>query len=82
MTTLTRCQPHLGTYVEITVSAETSDEVLIDASNAAFSVIKKIDNLMSFHSEESELTMVNKTASRQAVKISSDTTFVIDKHYL
>ncbi len=79
MTTLTRCQPHLGTYVEITVSAETSDEVLIDASNAAFSVIKKIDNLMSFHSEESELTMINKTASRQAVKISSDTTFVIEQ---
>ena len=46
MASLTRCQPHLGTYVEVTVSADTSDERLIDASNAAFSAIEKIDRLI------------------------------------
>jgi thiamine biosynthesis lipoprotein len=79
MASLTRCQPHLGTYVEVTVSADTSDERLIDASNAAFSAIEKIDRLMSFHSVESELTMINKTASQQPVQISSDMNFVIEQ---
>jgi thiamine biosynthesis lipoprotein len=79
MTSLTRCQPHLGTYVEITVSADTSDEVLINASNMAFSAIKKVDCLMSFHSTESELTMINRTASHQPVKISTDMSFVIEQ---
>ena len=79
MASLTRCQPHLGTYVEVTVSADTSDEKLIDASNAAFSAIEKIDRLMSFHSVESELTMINKTASQQPVQVSSDMNFVIEQ---
>jgi|TARA_B110000438_G_C15811086_1_gene649676 thiamine biosynthesis lipoprotein len=79
MASLTRCQPHLGTYVEVTVSADTSDEKLIDASNAAFSAIEKIDRLMSFHSAESELTMINKTASQQPVQVSSDMNFVIEQ---
>jgi FAD:protein FMN transferase len=82
MASLTRCQGHLGTYVEITVSSDATDEVLIKASNAAFSAIKKIDSLMSFHSLDSEVTRINKNACFQSVKISPDTAYVIEQALL
>ncbi len=79
MNNLTRCQPHLGTYVEISVSGDFSEDSLIEASNLAFSEIIKIHDLMSFHDQESELTHINKNAASTPVKISRATKFVLEQ---
>ena len=79
MSSLARCQPNLGTYVEISVSGDVSEDELISASNAAFLKIDLIQSLMSFHDEESELTRVNRYAAREPVPISLETKFVLEQ---
>lgn len=59
MNTLQRCKPLLGTYVDISLSGDVSDEKLIEASNQAFAQVERIQQLMSFHNKESELSQVN-----------------------
>ena len=79
MSSLARCQPNLGTYVEISVSGDVSEDELISASNAAFLKIDLIQSLMSFHDEESELTRINRYAAREPVPISLETKFVLEQ---
>ena len=79
MSSLARCQPSLGTYVEISVSGDVSEDELIFASNAAFLKIKLVQSLMSFHDEESELTRINRYAAREPVPISLETKFVLEQ---
>ena len=79
MISLARCQPNLGTYVEISVSGDVSEDELIFASNAAFLKIKLVQSLMSFHDEESELTRINRYAAREPVPISLETKFVLEQ---
>ena len=79
MSSLARCQPNLGTYVEISVSGDVCEDELISASNAAFLKIDLIQSLMSFHDEESELTRVNRYAAREPVPISLETKFVLEQ---
>ena len=79
MSSLARCQPNLGTYVEISVSGDVSEDELISASNAAFLKIKLVQSLMSFHDEESELTRINRYAAREPVPISLETKFVLEQ---
>ena len=79
MSSLARCQPSLGTYVEISVSGDVSEDELISASNAAFLKINLIQSLMSFHDDESELTRVNQYAAREPVPISLETKFVLEQ---
>ena len=79
MSSLARCQPSLGTYVEISVSGDVSEDELISASNAAFLKIDLIQSLMSFHDEESELTRINRYAAREPVPISLETKFVLEQ---
>ena len=79
MSSLARCQPSLGTYVEISVSGDVSEDELISASNAAFLKIKLVQSLMSFHDEESELTRINRYAAREPVPISLETKFVLEQ---
>ena len=92
MNTITRCKPLLGTYVEMTVSGNQSRSDLIDLSSIAFSEIENVQNLMSFHDQESQLSYINKHAFdhscdlspeleevlRQAVQISEMTQGVFD----
>jgi thiamine biosynthesis lipoprotein len=56
-----------------------SEDELISASNSAFLKIKLVQSLMSFHDEESELTRINRYASREPVPISSETKFVLEQ---
>lgn len=79
MSSLARCQPSLGTYVEISVSGDVSEDELISASNAAFLKINLIQSLMSFHDDESELTRVNQYAACEPVPISLETKFVLEQ---
>ena len=79
MSRLARCQPNLGTYVEVIVSGDVNEDELISASNAAFLKINLIQSLMSFHDEGSELTRINRYAAREPVPISLETKFVLEQ---
>ena len=67
-----RCKPLLGTYVEVSVSSESDDNTLLDITEYVFSEIQRIENLMSFHNPDSELSYVNREAYRHSCPISKD----------
>ncbi|MBT4375340.1 MAG: FAD:protein FMN transferase [Nitrospina sp.] len=67
-----RCKPLLGTYVEVSVSSESDDNALLDITGYVFSEIQRIENLMSFHNPDSELSYVNREAYRHSCPISKD----------
>ena len=69
---LKRCKPLLGTYVEVTVTSESDDNTLLDITEAVFSEIHRIENLMSFHNPDSELSYLNREAYRHPCPISQD----------
>ncbi len=55
---MTRLQPHLGTFVSITVFAE--PQIAQAAINAAFEEFRVADRLLSVHRNDSKLAKVNK----------------------
>jgi thiamine biosynthesis lipoprotein len=67
-----RCRPLLGTFVEITASGADEDK-LNTAINAAFAAIEKIQNLMSAHDADSELSRLNREAASHPVTVSHET---------
>jgi thiamine biosynthesis lipoprotein len=72
MNNLRRCQPLIGTYVEIELTADLSDGQLIECSQRAFAAIEQVDGMMSFHRPDSELSKLNQFAARQQCPISPD----------
>ncbi len=72
MNSLSRCKPLLGTYVEVNITADVTDDVLIEMSNKAYAAIQRIEKLMSFHDADSELTHINLNAHLNPCKISGD----------
>lgn len=70
MNSLARCKPLLGTYVDIAVRGDVSDADLIQQSQHAFDAIERVQNLMSFHYENSELSRINRSAHRNEQAIS------------
>lgn len=72
MNTIRRCKPLLGTYVEITLSGSKDDDTLLDLSSRAFDQISNIEQLMSFHADDSELTILNHTAYKTPCPISTE----------
>ena len=77
MKTLQRCKPLLGTFVEVSVTAEASHQDLVEVSNLAFHEVERIHHLMSFHEPESELSRINQTALNQPCEIFEDTMMVL-----
>jgi thiamine biosynthesis lipoprotein len=76
--TTRRCRPLLGTFVEITASG--SDEERVRHSiDAAFNRIERIQNLMSVHDPDSELSQVNACALLHEVSVSDDTFSVLER---
>ena len=67
-----RCKPLLGTYAEVSVSSESDDNTLLDITEYVFSEIQRIENLMSFHNPDSELSYLNREAYRHSCPISKD----------
>lgn len=55
-----RCQPALGTYVEMKLfdPSNTSDQLVL-ATNKAFQEIRRIENLMSVYNYKSDLSRIN-----------------------
>ncbi len=62
-----RCQPLLGTFVEIKIFAESSAAYL--AVDEAFDEVKEVHDLMSFFDEKSELALLNRKACQDAVVV-------------
>jgi FAD:protein FMN transferase len=78
---LARCRPLLGTYVEITLEGDLNDAQLIEISQLGFAAIEHIQELMSFHSNTSELTRINRHAHLEPQAISV-LTFELLQHAL
>ena len=68
-----RCKPLLGTYVEISIKQENGDEAI----SLAFSAIEKVQSLMSFHDQYSELSIINREAHLRAIAIDPWTSKII-----
>ncbi|MEC9248458.1 MAG: FAD:protein FMN transferase [Pseudomonadota bacterium] len=77
MNTIARCKPLLGTFVEISISGDCERKLLLDCSEAAFDRIQDIHEKMSFHNDESELSVLNRSAFRAPVKISKELSDVL-----
>jgi thiamine biosynthesis lipoprotein len=67
-----RCQPLLGTFVEVSLEGPRSQAELIALSGEVFTEIRRIDGLLSFHREDSELSHINLHAARALQAISDD----------
>lgn len=67
-----RCQPWLGTYVEVWCEAE-SDTQVASAITAGFSAIARVQDLMSFHSTESDVARMNARAHEMPVAVDTST---------
>ncbi len=78
LTTLSRCQPLLGTYVSIELSAEIEFDELIRISTIGFEAITSIQDLMSYHDTDSELTRINSKAHITPIELNPHTEKVID----
>ena len=64
---MTRCKPLLGTFVEISIhSIDASQQIAIDR---AFTAIEKVQELMSFHHQQSELSKINTLSHIRNIKI-------------
>jgi len=72
MNKISRCQPLLGTYVEMHITGDETDDVLLDMSIAAFNEIEKVHQLMSFQDTESELSFINRTAAQSTCTVSRE----------
>jgi thiamine biosynthesis lipoprotein len=69
MNEVRRCQPLLGTFVEITVRAE--DAAAVERGVAdAFAAISKVQQAMSYHDPLSELSRLNQKAAAAPVQVS------------
>ncbi|WP_298671433.1 FAD:protein FMN transferase [uncultured Sphingomonas sp.] len=69
---MTRCQPWLGTLVEITVPAESAGCV-----EAAFAAIRHVHERMSFHSPDSDLARLRAAAPGEAATVDRETIVVL-----
>lgn len=61
----------LGTYVEITLLGDFTNTQLIELSQLGFAAIEHIQQLMSFHASDSELTRINRYAHTEPQAISA-----------
>jgi len=73
-----RAKPLLGTIVRIRV-AGLPEARAHEAISGAFGVVSDIHRLMSFHDADSELFLLNTTASRAPVGITAHTRAVLEK---
>jgi thiamine biosynthesis lipoprotein len=74
---ISRSQPFLGTFVEITV-AEAAPSDMEAAVEAAFQTIAKTHRLMSFHTADSDVGRLNRTAAAEAVSVDAWTFQVLE----
>ena len=59
MNTIKRCQPLLGTFVEITLTGSAGPEKLHRHAGKAFEMIRSVQRMMSFHDADSDISRLN-----------------------
>ncbi len=72
-----RCQPLLGTFVEITVEGPQSEEKLHAEISKAFDLIRSVSRLMSFHDQDSDVSRLNRCAHIAPLRVHPWTWHVI-----
>lgn len=77
MTRIERSKPLLGTCVDVSIEGPQSFEELIGLSTLAFDEIKRVQDLMSFHDTQSELSQINTLAATSTVALSPDMSKVL-----
>lgn len=70
MPTIRRCQPLLGTLVEIALAGDCSEDALHGLASEAFARIRAIEQALGFHRIDSELARVNRSAATRRQTIS------------
>lgn len=78
MNAIRRCKPLLGTHVEVFIKGLYSDKVLIDIGNKIYKEISIIQNIMSYHDDNSELTYINNNAYYHECIISQEMSYIIN----
>ena len=63
-----RCRPLLGTFVEIEATART-ESLALEGVEAAFGAVSRVQRLMSFHDEASDVARLNANAAERDVEI-------------
>jgi len=74
LNSLERCKTLLGTFVEIELKGAVDDDELITLSNSIFDEIERVHNLFSFHSDLSEISLLNRKALDLAKRAEADNT--------
>ena len=72
-----RARPLLGTLVEIALDGN-DEATLHRAATDAFGAVERVHRLMSFHSETSDVTRINRHAHRHPVDVDPETWTVLD----
>ena len=67
-----RCQPLLGTFVEVALAGPRPQAELMVLGNEVFAEFRRIDGLLSFHREDSELSRINRLAAHAPQAISDE----------
>lgn len=70
--TMKRCKPLLGTYIEIFIEANLNDAALLELTEIAFNEIRRIEAMMNFYDDQSELSYINKNAFWKTCDISNE----------
>ncbi len=66
-----RCQPLLGTSVEISLGGSGSDTTLQKEAGKAFQLIRSIQQMMGFHNPESDVSRLNQCAHIAPLRVHS-----------
>ena len=77
---LRRCKTLLGTFVEIELQGDATDDELISLSDELFDEVERVHYLMSFHDENSELSALNRLAlinQAKQIAVSADLGYVL-----
>jgi thiamine biosynthesis lipoprotein len=77
-TRIRRARPLLGTVVEISVAAESSDARLHAAIDAAFAAVEHVHALMSYHDPGSDVSRLNRDAAAAEQKVHPHTYQVLE----
>src|SRR3954452_8691883 len=73
---LRRARPAMGTLLQITASGP-EQEAVARAMEEALAAVERVERLMSFHAQDSELSRINRHASREPVAVDAWTYAVL-----
>ncbi len=79
MTTIKRCRPLLGTFVEITVEGKASEARIHQDIEKAYNLIEFVQQTMSFHSRESDISRLNQCGHLTPLTVHPWTIQVLEK---